>query len=253
MTKTNLNAKHYQANSELQNRLAKEVLAFHTIQANDFILDIGCADGSLTAEIAAMTPNGHVLGIDVSKEMIKLAKNTHLLNHNNISFKVQAAENFCQANTYHLITAFSCLHWVKDIGKVFKNAYSSLKHGGQLLALTYPLESKYWQIFIKTMQHPKWQQYLNHSIIPNWKTSDELLTLAMANDFKINKWELEESVAKYPCDKSFMDYVTGWLPCLFSASLTIQKQFLKDALLIAHNEFNGLSIPYTKLQFCLQK
>jgi trans-aconitate 2-methyltransferase len=39
-------------------------------------LDIGCGDGEITAELAKCIPNGLVVGIDSSAQMIKLSQNT---------------------------------------------------------------------------------------------------------------------------------------------------------------------------------
>jgi ubiquinone/menaquinone biosynthesis C-methylase UbiE len=40
------------------------------------LLDIGCGDGKITAEIAKYLPKGRAVGVDNSNQMIKLAKST---------------------------------------------------------------------------------------------------------------------------------------------------------------------------------
>jgi trans-aconitate methyltransferase len=57
-----------------QQKLAQELILKLAIKGNERVLDIGCGDGTITAEIAKQLPNGSVLGIDNSKEMIHFAR-----------------------------------------------------------------------------------------------------------------------------------------------------------------------------------
>ena len=68
-------AKDYAKNSQNQFQWAKELIPKLKLQGNEALLDIGCGDGKITAEIAKALPNGKVVGIDSSPEMIKLSKN----------------------------------------------------------------------------------------------------------------------------------------------------------------------------------
>ncbi len=68
------NAEDYHKNSANQQKWALELIAKLVIQGNEIILDIGCGDGKITAEIANHVPNGLVLGIDSSQEMIGFAQ-----------------------------------------------------------------------------------------------------------------------------------------------------------------------------------
>ena len=52
MSKALLNAQHYQQNSSFQEKCASEVLAQHQFSPTDLVLDIGCGDGKITAELA---------------------------------------------------------------------------------------------------------------------------------------------------------------------------------------------------------
>ncbi len=52
------------------------------------VLDIGCGDGRITAEIAAKIPEGRIWGIDNSIEMIKMAQRTFPFEkYSNLKFK----------------------------------------------------------------------------------------------------------------------------------------------------------------------
>jgi trans-aconitate 2-methyltransferase len=68
------NAKEYSKNSTNQYAWGQELIPKLTLKGNEALLDIGCGDGKITAELAKCLPRGIVLGIDNSKEMINLAK-----------------------------------------------------------------------------------------------------------------------------------------------------------------------------------
>jgi trans-aconitate methyltransferase len=50
--------------------MAEEVLALLDLKGAEQILDIGCGNGKIRAEIAARVPKGSVVGVDPSREMI---------------------------------------------------------------------------------------------------------------------------------------------------------------------------------------
>ena len=55
-------APDYQKNSEVQLIWGRELIAKLALQGNEHILDIGCGDGKVTAEIATHVPHGRVVG-----------------------------------------------------------------------------------------------------------------------------------------------------------------------------------------------
>jgi SAM-dependent methyltransferase len=67
------NASAYNRHSNLQAVLAEEQLARFSLAGAERVLDIGCGDGKITAEIAARVPRGSVLGVDPSQDMIAFA------------------------------------------------------------------------------------------------------------------------------------------------------------------------------------
>ncbi|MFZ0960008.1 MAG: class I SAM-dependent methyltransferase [Terriglobia bacterium] len=50
------------------------MLALMDLQPADRVLDVGCGSGWLVRRLAALAPNGSVLGIDVSDEMVRRAQ-----------------------------------------------------------------------------------------------------------------------------------------------------------------------------------
>ena len=68
------NAADYAANSAVQQSWARELIAKLHLRGDEHILDVGCGDGKVTAELARAVPRGSVTGTDASAEMIAFAK-----------------------------------------------------------------------------------------------------------------------------------------------------------------------------------
>ena len=75
-TKTKWNAANYAANSAVQQSWARELIAKLKLRGDEHILDVGCGDGKVTAELARAVPRGQVVGMDASAEMISFARKT---------------------------------------------------------------------------------------------------------------------------------------------------------------------------------
>ena len=71
-------AKDYAKNSSNQLQWAKELIPKLKLQGNEVLLDIGCGDGKITAELSKCLPQGRAAGVDSSAQMIKLAQSTFL-------------------------------------------------------------------------------------------------------------------------------------------------------------------------------
>jgi SAM-dependent methyltransferase len=94
------------------------------------ILDIGCADGLITAEIAGRT-KGAVTGIDIRPERIEEARR----NHPDIAFREADAHDlpFGDGAFDAVITNFT-LMWTEHPGRAMAEAARVLKSGGVFLA-----------------------------------------------------------------------------------------------------------------------
>src|SRR5205823_1821920 len=71
---TEWDAAEYSRRSSLQEAMAQEVLALLDLNGSERILDVGCGEGKVTAEIASRVPRGLVVGVDPSHDMIGFAK-----------------------------------------------------------------------------------------------------------------------------------------------------------------------------------
>lgn len=126
-------AEEYAKHSSAQQVWAKELIAKLQLKGSESILDIGCGDGKMTVEIAAQLPEGDVLGVDSSPDMIALArKKFPQSKYSNLSFKLADANHLPFAEQFDIVFSNAALHWIKDHGPVIPSIQNSLKPGGKL-------------------------------------------------------------------------------------------------------------------------
>ena len=122
-------AAEYAIGSFIQATVAEPYLQQLRIQPKDKVLDIGCGDGNFSKYILAKVPQGSLLGIDASENMLKLAKEVTRTYPN---FSTQQANvltmNFKEQFDY--IVSFWCLQWSKDPRRAFEHIFDALKKGG---------------------------------------------------------------------------------------------------------------------------
>jgi trans-aconitate methyltransferase len=128
------NAVDYAKSSSVQQQWARELIRKLNLKGNESLLDIGSGDGKVTAEIASLLPNGSVMGIDSSKDMIVLAQRMYPRDaFINLQFQREDANNLPFENEFDVIFSNATLHWILDHRPVLRGVFASLKRGGKVL------------------------------------------------------------------------------------------------------------------------
>lgn len=208
-----LDPQYYEEHSTFQKTVAHKIIKMFTPKKTDHILDIGCGDGYLSAQLAKLAPMGMVLGVDPSKEMIEYAMQTYQkVPHQNLEFELGFAESNHGIDTYHLITAFNCLHWSYDLEQVFESCHRALKNKGRFIGVTYPTESVYWDMLVEVTASSKWRHVQPLTPIKAWSSQQDYQKLASNNCFKTLFFQAEESLATYSDRKELAEYIkVGYL------------------------------------------
>jgi len=202
-------AQNYKENSIPQELCAMDAIEHHAFIGNEHILDIGCGDGRVTAEIAKRVPQGHVIGIDNSKSMIDSAKKTYK-NLTHVKFLQSDACHFKSETSFDLVVSFSALHWLPNQLEIFKNIYDMLKPGGQLLIRTAGGES---QAIVEVFEREEWKNKLN----PNRakfqaKSASEYAQMLKKCGFKdIHAITLQAS-SQHESRKKLINWMLTWVP-----------------------------------------
>jgi trans-aconitate 2-methyltransferase len=110
----------------LQAAMGEEALALLELKGNERILDIGCGNGKITREIAARVPQGSVLGVDASADMIAFAA-SHLDGAPNLEFLVADVRHLPFQHEFDLVVSFNALHWIPEQGQALDSIRSAMK------------------------------------------------------------------------------------------------------------------------------
>ena len=113
--------------------LTKELFLRSNINRNDKILDIGCGGGQTSFEASEMVgENGYVIGADISKILLDLAKSKYA-NTKNLEFKYCDVQNYeFRENSFNkVISRFGVMFFENPI-EAFKNIYNAIQEGGSL-------------------------------------------------------------------------------------------------------------------------
>ena len=125
-------AADYKKHSCPQQQWARDVVRALKLAGDERILDIGCGDGKVTAELAALVPEGSVLGIDSSESMVEFAHQQFPLEHfPNLRFRWGDASRLAYRHEFDLVVSFASLHWVSDHLAVLSGIKRGLDAGGR--------------------------------------------------------------------------------------------------------------------------
>ncbi|MGA2787561.1 MAG: methyltransferase domain-containing protein [Verrucomicrobiota bacterium] len=225
------NAADYAANSAAQQIWARELIAQLQLRGNEHVLDVGCGDGRVTAELVRAVPKGSVTGIDTSPEMIRFARKTFPSGkHPNLEFQVMDARNIRLARRFDVVFSSSVLHWVADHPAFLRGAAACLRPGGRLavscggkgnaqdvfVALRPEMRLKQWCIFFRKMGKP----YFFHS-------PAEYERWLPRFGFKTHRIRLSPKDAVYQGRDRFAAWLrTTWLPYIQRVPEDLCEEFI---------------------------
>ncbi|MBP7826645.1 MAG: methyltransferase domain-containing protein [Verrucomicrobia bacterium] len=159
----------YAENSAMQHVWARELLAGLALRGTERVLDVGCGDGWVTAQIAQRVPHGRVVGVDISADMIRHARATFpSARFPNLHFQEMDARNLQFREAFEVVLSNAALHWVDDHPAFLRGAAACLAPGGRLLvfcgghgnaqdvflAVRATLRQKPWRDFFRKLTRP---------------------------------------------------------------------------------------------------
>lgn len=156
---TEWHAGDYHRQSGLQQAMAEEQLSRLTLTGREQVLDVGCGDGKITAAIAARLPQGAVLGIDPSRDMIAFASSRFgPSTHANLRFEVADARRLPYRDQFDLVVSFNALHWVPEQEAALGSIRAALKSEGRALLRQVPSgpRASLEDVIEEVRQRPRW-------------------------------------------------------------------------------------------------
>jgi trans-aconitate methyltransferase len=190
---TEWNASGYASISQLQEAIATEQLSHVTLGEYDRVLDMGCGNGKITAAIAARIPQGSVLGIDASANMIDFAREHYP--SPNLQFQVEDARKLHFHQEFDQIVSFNVVHWIPEQDAVLRGIHAALKSDGKALLRFVPEGPRKCieDVIEEVCQSPRWSHYFEHHHKPYYHpTPEEYRRLAEQNGLQVLHLHMED-------------------------------------------------------------
>ncbi|MGN6644837.1 MAG: class I SAM-dependent methyltransferase [Verrucomicrobiota bacterium] len=234
-TKTFWNAADYAANSAAQQTWARELITRLALRGSEHILDVGCGDGKVTAELACAVSRGSVVGIDASPEMIRFARETFPpAQMPNLTFEIMDARQIRFSQKFDLIFSNAALHWIDDHQGFLRVAAISLQPGGRLviscggkgnaqdvfLALRGELRLKRWRDYFRKLERP----YFFYS-------PEDYQKWLPRSGFETRNIRLADKDMMFPSRNAFAGWFrTTWLPYTLRVPEAARDEFIAGVI-----------------------
>jgi trans-aconitate 2-methyltransferase len=201
------NGEEYRKASAHQKRWGAELIGTLDLRGDERILDLGCGDGELTAQLALRVPRGRVLGIDASHGMIDTARK-HAAG--NLDFALQDINTLEYEDEFDLAISNATLHWIKDHRRMLHNVFRALRQGG-IIRFSFAADgncSHLFQVVQRAMALPAYRAYFRDFDWP-WfmPTVGEYQDLLRRSEFSAVRVWLENADQFFPDTEALTRWV----------------------------------------------
>ncbi|MGB8888445.1 MAG: class I SAM-dependent methyltransferase [Candidatus Korobacteraceae bacterium] len=188
---TEWNAPGYARIDALQETMAAEVLALIDLKGYERVLDLGCGNGKVTAEIAARVPEGTVVGIDSSADMIAFASAQFgPTMRPNLRFETCDIRNLRFQQEFDLVVSFNALHWIPEQDEALRSIHSAMKPDAvaQLRLVPAGRRKSLENVIEETRLSTRWAGYFSDFQDPYLHLTPERYgVLAERNGFRVRR------------------------------------------------------------------
>jgi trans-aconitate 2-methyltransferase len=131
MTPRSWDAETYHRVSNAQEQWARAVLDRLPLRGDETVLDAGCGSGRVTALLLERLPEGRVIGVDSSEEMVEHARSVLA---DRATILVGDLTELELETPVDAIFSNAVFHWVPDHDRLFERLFAVLEPGGRLVA-----------------------------------------------------------------------------------------------------------------------
>jgi trans-aconitate 2-methyltransferase len=207
---TEWNALGYEKISALQQAMANEVLARLDLKNATRVLDLGCGNGKITAEIARRLPHGAVLGVDASSDMITFARD-HFTTaaYPNLNFQVTDIRNLAFRGEFDTVVSFNALHWIPDQAAALHAIHRAMCQSGcaQLRLVPKGQRKSLEDVLEETRRLAKWANDYHGFHDPYLHmTAEDYAALAEAQGLRVESQDVEDKAWDFGSREGFFAF-----------------------------------------------
>ncbi len=244
----------YVHHSDLQRRWAISFLAPHLkgLKGDEEILDIGCGDGKITADISKFIPTGSIIGIDLSTSMIGWAqKQYHQREYPNLTFQ---EGSFLESNlgSFDLIISFCALQHCSDQKSALTTLSQALKPNGKLLILVPLMNNAAWNQARSIVQNrPQWSDYWKNFSPRKFLTPQQYIEVLEQSNLKAISVEAVHTMDSFVDMEEILDWLGGTIPPVIPKDIVREfyTQWIEEYLKLDPSAISADGVIYAKLGY----
>lgn len=237
------NAQDYAKSSSAQAVWAQDLIAKLNLSGNETVLDVGCGDGKVTAEMARRLSDGFVLGIDSSSEMVEFATAENLesaianLQFACIDARQITSESFpekLRQRPFDIVFSNAVLHWVDDHPAFLRGASRVLRSRGKLVTSCggQGNAADVVKVFEALIQQSAWQPYFTNFQFPYFFHSpDEYAVWLAESGFQAVRLDLVPKDMIHSGKEDIAGWIrTTWMPYIHRVPEARREELIEEFL-----------------------
>jgi trans-aconitate 2-methyltransferase len=207
---TEWNAPGYARIAGLQEAMAAEVLSLLNLTGKERVLDLGCGEGKVTAEIAVRVPEGGVVGVDSSADMIAFASD-HFASavHPNLRFQIGDIRRLPFREEFDMVVSFNALHWIPEQDEALRSIRSAMKPDAlaQLRLVPAGKRKSLENVIEETRLSPSWSRYFQEFNDPYLHlTAEQYAELAERNGLQVRRIQTGDKAWDFKSHAAFLAF-----------------------------------------------
>jgi len=135
--------------------VGEQAIAQMALKTDARVLDVGCGSGWASRLLAERVPNGHVVGIDISDEMVQLASSSSTA-FPNVEFKVASAEALpFSDNEFTAAFSMESIYYYSNMLAALREIHRVLSNSGEFVTvIDLYLENRPSHQWVETLKVP---------------------------------------------------------------------------------------------------